>query len=78
MMIKALPGVESMIGSVHVPAFSGATSYAAGVVFIGHFETGGDVPVKPSTCCREVSALMNLRKRSPLHDAKKGGNSGGR
>ncbi len=41
--IKAIPGVGSIIGGVSMAALSGASTYAIGMVFIQHFESGGDL-----------------------------------
>jgi len=41
MLIKAVPGLGSIIGSVKMPFLSGAATYAIGMVFIQHFESGG-------------------------------------
>jgi uncharacterized protein (DUF697 family) len=40
-VVKAIPGVGSIIGGVSVSVLSGATVYASGQVFISHFEAGG-------------------------------------
>ena len=41
MLIKALPGIGTLLGSVKMSLLSGASAYAAGMVFIQHFESGG-------------------------------------
>ncbi len=40
-MLRALPVVGPAISLVTIPAFSGASTYAVGKVFIMHFESGG-------------------------------------
>jgi len=40
-LIKAIPGIGSIIGAVTYPAIAGTTTYAVGKVFERHFETGG-------------------------------------
>ncbi len=40
-LLKAIPGVGTAVGSVAVPIFAGATTYAVGKVFVKHFESGG-------------------------------------
>jgi uncharacterized protein (DUF697 family) len=49
-LIKAVPVVGPLAGLVTQPAFSGAATYAIGMVFIRHFEEGGTLldfdPVK--------------------------------
>lgn len=41
-LIKAIPGVGSIIGGLSMAIMSGASTYAVGQVFIRHFEAGGD------------------------------------
>lgn len=41
-MLKAIPGVGSILGAVSMPLASGALTYAMGVTFKVHFERGGD------------------------------------
>jgi uncharacterized protein (DUF697 family) len=41
--IKAIPGVGTFLGTVTAPAFSSASTYAIGRVFVQHFEAGGNV-----------------------------------
>jgi uncharacterized protein (DUF697 family) len=41
--IKAIPGVGTFLGAVTAPAFSSASTYAIGRVFVQHFEAGGNV-----------------------------------
>ena len=38
--LKSLPGV-GFLGSVSMPIYSGATTYAIGKIFVQHFESGG-------------------------------------
>ena len=40
-LLKATPGVGWIIGEVAVPVYSGASTYAIGLLFIRHFEKGG-------------------------------------
>ncbi|TAF33905.1 MAG: DUF697 domain-containing protein [Cytophagales bacterium] len=41
--IKAIPGIGSLIGGISMAVLSGASTYAIGMVFIKHFETGGNL-----------------------------------
>lgn len=41
MFFKALPGIGTLLGSIKMSVFSGASTYAVGMVFIQHFESGG-------------------------------------
>ncbi|MCJ7594164.1 MAG: DUF697 domain-containing protein [Desulfobacterales bacterium] len=41
MLVKALPGIGSILGAVKLSVFSGAATYAVGMVFVQHFESGG-------------------------------------
>ncbi|MCC6279967.1 MAG: DUF697 domain-containing protein [Saprospiraceae bacterium] len=40
-LIKAIPGVGTIIGELSMPALSGASTYALGRVVAGHFHRGG-------------------------------------
>ena len=40
-LIKAIPGVGTIIGELSMPALSGASTYALGKVVANHFEHGG-------------------------------------
>ncbi len=42
-MIKAVPVVGQIAGTLTQPALAAATTYALGKVFIQHFETGGNL-----------------------------------
>ena len=41
-LVKAIPGIGSIIGGVSMSAFAGATTYAVAQVAILHFEAGGN------------------------------------
>lgn len=40
-LLKALPGIGTVVGVVSMPAFSAAATYAIGKLFIQHFASGG-------------------------------------
>src|SRR5579863_2334222 len=40
-LIKAVPGLGSLVGALTLPTLAGASTYALGKVFIQHFESGG-------------------------------------
>lgn len=42
-LIKAIPGVGSILGSLSAPVFTTASTYAVGKVFVKHFEMGGNL-----------------------------------
>ena len=42
-LIKAIPGVGTVLGALTSPVFTTASTYAIGKVFIRHFEAGGNV-----------------------------------
>lgn len=42
-MIKAIPGIGSLIGGISMPVLSGASTYAIAQVAIRHFESGGNL-----------------------------------
>ena len=42
-LIKAIPGVGTVLGVLAAPVFTTASTYAVGKVFIQHFEAGGNV-----------------------------------
>ena len=41
-MIKAIPGIGTILGTVSMPILSGASTYAIGKAVSMHFESGGD------------------------------------
>jgi len=41
--VKAIPGIGTFLGAVTAPAFSSASTYAIGRIFMQHFEAGGNV-----------------------------------
>jgi len=41
MLLKTLPGIGAFLGIIKMSAFSAASVYAVGMVFIQHFESGG-------------------------------------
>src|SRR5690606_606803 len=41
-LVKTIPGIGSILGSVTMSVLSGASTYATGQVFIWHFSTGGN------------------------------------
>lgn len=42
-LIKAIPGIGTVLGVLTAPVFTTASTYAVGKVFIQHFEAGGNV-----------------------------------
>ncbi|MGZ8372940.1 MAG: YcjF family protein, partial [Rhodoplanes sp.] len=40
-LLKAVPGIGTVVGAVSMPAFSAAATYAIGKLFIQHFASGG-------------------------------------
>lgn len=40
-MLKAIPGIGTVLGTASFSIFAGAATYAIGKVFIQHFESGG-------------------------------------
>lgn len=42
-LVKFVPIVGPLVGSVAMPIFAGATTYAVGKIFIRHFEGGGSI-----------------------------------
>jgi uncharacterized protein (DUF697 family) len=42
-LLKAIPGVGSLLGIISAPAFTSASTYAIGKLFIQHFENGGSL-----------------------------------
>lgn len=53
-LVKAIPGVGSVLGGVSMSALSGASTYAVCQVAIRHFRTGGTIFDLPLTRAREV------------------------
>jgi uncharacterized protein (DUF697 family) len=42
MLVKAIPGIGSLLGGISMSVLSGASTYAIGQVLIHHLEAGGD------------------------------------
>jgi uncharacterized protein (DUF697 family) len=40
-LLKAIPGVGTLLGTVAMPLLGGSSTYAIGLVFVRHFENGG-------------------------------------
>jgi uncharacterized protein (DUF697 family) len=40
-LLKAVPGVGTLLGTVTMPLLGGSSTYAVGLVFVRHFEKGG-------------------------------------
>ena len=60
-LLKAIPGVGSLLGVLSAPAFTATSTYAIGKLFIRHFEQGGslmdfDVAAKRSEFKQEFEA----------------------
>jgi hypothetical protein len=63
MMIKSLPGIGSLIGSVRMPVFFGAAICAVGMVFIRHFESGGTfLDLDPSKAKNDMQSSSGEKK----------------
>ena len=41
-LVKAIPGIGTVLGGISMPVLSGATTYALGHAAIRHFDAGGD------------------------------------
>ncbi|MEJ2611881.1 MAG: YcjF family protein [Candidatus Thiodiazotropha sp.] len=42
-LLKAVPGIGSLLGMISAPAFTSASTYAIGRLFTRHFDTGGSL-----------------------------------
>ena len=63
-LIKAIPGVGTVIGELSMPALSGASTYALGKVVANHFQKGGtleDLDIK--TARKEYKDEMDTGKK---------------
>lgn len=63
-LVKAIPGVGTVIGELSMPALSGASTYALGKVVASHFQLGGSL---------DNLDLRNARRgyESEMEDGKK-------
>jgi len=67
MTIKTLPGIESLSRSVQMPVFSDAATYAVGMAFIRHFESGGTfLDLDPSKARNEYAIQFRKEKERLL------------
>lgn len=63
-LVKAIPGVGTVIGELSMPALSGASTYALGKVVANHFQKGGtleDLDIK--TARKEYKDEMDTGKK---------------
>lgn len=52
-LVKAIPGVGSVVGGLSMPALSGASTYALGYVVANHFQRGGTLQDLEITSARK-------------------------
>lgn len=63
-LVKAIPGVGTVIGELSMPALSGASTYALGKVVANHFQNGGTLADLDLTSARkEYSEEMEAGKQ---------------
>ena len=81
-MLKAIPGIGTMLGAVSMPVLSGASTYAMGQAVSWHFEAGGnlfdmnfdkmkDVYEKFMGKGKEVAQSLQKRQKSSTQDIVK-------
>ena len=64
-LVKAIPGLGTILGITVVPAASGAATYALGKVFIQHYESGGTfLNFDPETVRKHFKQLYENEKKS--------------
>ncbi|MCC6459411.1 MAG: DUF697 domain-containing protein [Saprospiraceae bacterium] len=63
-LVKAIPGVGTVIGELSMPVLSGASTYALGKVVAQHFQNGGTLEdLDLSTARREYTDEMDTGKK---------------
>jgi uncharacterized protein (DUF697 family) len=72
-LVKAIPGVGTVIGELSMPALSGASTYALGKVVANHFQKGGTLEdLDFPTARREYTEEMDTGKKV-VEDLKQDG-----
>lgn len=62
-LVKAIPGVGTLIGELSMPALSGASTYALGQVVARHFQRGGTLDdLELKTAQQEYSGEIEVGK----------------
>ena len=69
--LKAIPLVGPVLGAVTMPAFSGASTYAVGKVFVQHFESGGTMLTLDPELMKEYFAQQYSEGEAIAAAAKK-------
>ncbi|MDX2136037.1 MAG: DUF697 domain-containing protein [Saprospiraceae bacterium] len=76
-LVKIIPGVGTLLGSLSMPVLSGASTYALGQVVVGHFSNGGSLADMDFTRTRKQyqesleeakKVVQDLEKKSPPTD----------
>jgi len=70
-VIKFVPVIGTILGTISMPAFSGASTYALGKVFIQHFESGGTLLTFDPTKVREYYKEMFAKGQEIYEESKK-------
>mmetsp|Transcript_5606 Transcript_5606/g.7887 ORF Transcript_5606/g.7887 Transcript_5606/m.7887 type:complete len:197 (+) Transcript_5606:53-643(+) len=74
-LVKAVPGVGSILGAITAPAFASASTYAVGKVFQQHFEAGGNILNFDPDAMREYFKQEYEGAVAAEQQDKKGGSS---
>ena len=69
--VKIIPVIGAAIGSVAVPSFAGATTYAVGRVFVMHFEAGGTLANFDAKKTKSYFAKVYEEGKQTVKDLKK-------
>lgn len=70
-LVKAIPGIGSLIGGVSMPILSGASTYALGQVFKTHFESGGKLADISMEKAKDIFKKEFEKGKNVVKDIKK-------
>lgn len=70
-VVKFVPGVGTVLGLLSMPAYSAASTYALGKVFIQHFESGGTLLTFDPAKVRDYYKEMFEKGKEIYEESKK-------
>jgi len=70
-VVRLIPGVGPFLGALTMPAVAAASTYAVGLVFLQHFESGGTfLTFRPGQVREHFRKIFEGARKAPLDPAK--------
>jgi uncharacterized protein (DUF697 family) len=70
-VVRLIPGVGTFLGALTMPAVAAASTYAVGLVFLQHFESGGTfLTFRPGQVREHFRKIFEGARAAPLDPAK--------